>query len=292
MSTIGLLASSNYIIINRDVLKKVGIDAAVMLSELADEERYYSESGMLDDGWFYSTVENVTSRTGFTKRRQRNGIDELRKDGLIEFEVRGMPAKRYFRINPDAIQDLIIGQQVGTQWENKLERNVPTSCPETCQQVVPKRARKNNYIKEYQTKNNKEKNSPAGPDSTIDAEVLEVVSYLNEKANKNFGARSKSTEKFIKGRLNDGATVEEMKAVIDRKVAQWKDDPKMNQFLRPKTLFNETNYESYRNESDAKQNHSYLEIYEMMYGKDGENDNESDHADPSPDGIGVWDIQG
>ena len=42
--------------------------------------------------------------------------------------------------------------------------------------------------------------------------------------------------------------MEEFKKVIDNKVAAWKGDPKMEQYLRPETLFS-TKFETYLNDS-------------------------------------------
>lgn len=50
---------------------------------------------------------------------------------------------------------------------------------------------------------------------------------------------------MIQARLKEGATPARMRAVIAIKVRQWGKDPKMSQFLRPKTLFSRTNYANY-----------------------------------------------
>ena len=47
--------------------------------------------------------------------------------------------------------------------------------------------------------------------------------------------------------MSEDFTVEDFKKVIDIKVAAWKDDPKMSQYLRPATLFG-TKFEGYLNE--------------------------------------------
>ena len=42
-------------------------------------------------------------------------------------------------------------------------------------------------------------------------------------------------------------TVADCKLVIDNKVARWKCDAKMNEYLRPITLFGKKNFDNYRN---------------------------------------------
>jgi uncharacterized phage protein (TIGR02220 family) len=84
-----------------------------------------------------------------------------------------------------------------------------------------------------------------------DAILNQVVDYLNQKAGKNFKASSKATQKHITARINEGYSLEDFKAVIDTKVKQWRDDPKMNMYLRPETLF-AGHFEGYLNEAPKK----------------------------------------
>ena len=74
----------------------------------------------------------------------------------------------------------------------------------------------------------------------------QVISYLNEKAGKGF-KNTPTNHKFITARLKDGHTAADLMTVIDRKVAEWMNDPKMNQYLRPSTLFNSEKFEGYLN---------------------------------------------
>ena len=77
---------------------------------------------------------------------------------------------------------------------------------------------------------------------------VDVVLYLNKKANTNFRTGIKKTNSFIEARKKEGFTIEDIKTVIDKKTAQWKNDKKMCAYLRPETLFG-TKFESYLNEN-------------------------------------------
>ena len=79
----------------------------------------------------------------------------------------------------------------------------------------------------------------------------EIVNHLNEKANKKFKPRSRVTKQHINARWEEGFRVDDFKQVINNKVVDWKDDPKMDKFLRPQTLFN-TKFEAYLNEGGKK----------------------------------------
>jgi uncharacterized phage protein (TIGR02220 family) len=74
--------------------------------------------------------------------------------------------------------------------------------------------------------------------------VSDVIDYLNSKANRNFQAVPANT-KLIAARLREGATVEQLKAVVDAKVRDWAHDPKMCEYLRPATLFNAEKFGQY-----------------------------------------------
>lgn len=73
---------------------------------------------------------------------------------------------------------------------------------------------------------------------TDDAAFLSsaLISYLNKEV----GSRYKATEEItrrIGALLAAGYTSTDMRAVIDKKVAEWKDNPTMRSYLRPRTLF-------------------------------------------------------
>lgn len=93
-----------------------------------------------------------------------------------------------------------------------------------------------------------------GLDLDIDLDIgicRAVIDYLNEKAGKNFKL-VESNKKHINARIKEGFKLEDFKKVIDNKVTEWKNDDKMNQYLRPETLFS-SKFQSYLN-SEAKVN--------------------------------------
>lgn len=75
----------------------------------------------------------------------------------------------------------------------------------------------------------------------------EIISYLNEKTGKQFRANSRKTLDLIKSRRNEGWKQADFIKVIDVKVSDWKDDPKMDQYLCPQTLFS-PKFEKYLNQ--------------------------------------------
>ncbi len=81
----------------------------------------------------------------------------------------------------------------------------------------------------------------------IKKQAIEVIEFLNEKTGKKYRI-SETNLKFIIGRLKSGATVSNCRMIIAKKYREWKDDPKMIDYVRPATLFNATKFEQYLGE--------------------------------------------
>lgn len=76
----------------------------------------------------------------------------------------------------------------------------------------------------------------------LDVKATEVLEFLNVKAGKSFQPVDENL-RFIRARLAKHS-VEDMKGVIARKTREWiNTDQRV--FLRPKTLFNATNFANY-----------------------------------------------
>lgn len=99
-SIINLLANDNYIIINRSLIKELGLKESIILGELASEFNYYKKNGLIDDkGYFYSTIENIQENTSLSSYEQKKCLDNLIRKNIVDVIVKGMPAKRHIKIN-------------------------------------------------------------------------------------------------------------------------------------------------------------------------------------------------
>lgn len=165
---IDFLAAGNYIATNRSLIKVFGLDAAVLVGELASEAKYWNDHGKLDDGWFFSTVENIEDATGLSGYQQRKALAKLVDAGVIETTQRGIPKKRYIRIHFIELLNLV---------NDKFSKNLTTVSEETASLDDEKLAT-NNYKerpKRTTTKNNKSKE--AGRHPTLE----EVKAHVEEK---------------------------------------------------------------------------------------------------------------
>jgi len=78
--------------------------------------------------------------------------------------------------------------------------------------------------------------------------IVEIISYLNQKAGTKYRMNGEGSSKHINARLNEGWQTEDFKTVIDNKCISWLNDPEMSKYLRPETLFCPKHFESYLNE--------------------------------------------
>lgn len=86
----------------------------------------------------------------------------------------------------------------------------------------------------------------SGETMTPDLSDFEIIiNFLNKQSGRSFRSDNKSTVRLINARLKEGYTVNDFKLVIRDKCSEWKDDPKMKQYLQPTTLFAPTKFENY-----------------------------------------------
>jgi hypothetical protein len=78
------------------------VTAALMLSQAV----YWSDKGD-DDGWFWKKQAEWEKETGLSRREQDTARLRLRQLGVLEEDLRKMPARLYFRINFDTLYKLV-----------------------------------------------------------------------------------------------------------------------------------------------------------------------------------------
>lgn len=105
------------------------------------------------------------------------------------------------------------------------------------------------------TEKSKEKTLSGKPDdasseASENAQAKSVLDYLNEKTHSGYRPVA-SNLRLVRARLAEGFTVDDVKAVIDRQVGRWRGDPKMEPYLRPKTLFAAGNFANYAGQALA-----------------------------------------
>ena len=101
-----LLSSTAFIVLNKELARKVGLKGAVLLADLISKEEYFIANGMTN-GWFFNTEDNIEKDTTLTPYQQRNTLKKLIEQGFLETKRIGIPAKKHFKINEDQVMKLL-----------------------------------------------------------------------------------------------------------------------------------------------------------------------------------------
>ena len=151
------LMQGGSVVLNKDLIRAIGLDAALLYSELCSKEEYFERRGDLtEDGFFFNTIENMEKDTTLSRYQQDKAIKLLVKLNLIEFEKRGMPAVRYFRVmDNDEIFNVVSAVNI----DNNIAKNSQTDMQKTnkltCKKLAPNNTKKNNNLKsKYKNTNN------------------------------------------------------------------------------------------------------------------------------------------
>jgi len=97
-----LLSLSAFLVLNKELARRVGLNSAILLSDLISKEEYFISNGATD-GWFFNTEANIERDTTLTPYQQRKCLKTLKTEGLIEIKRKGIPAKQFFKINEEQV---------------------------------------------------------------------------------------------------------------------------------------------------------------------------------------------
>lgn len=163
MKITDLLSNTGYILYNKAVAHEYGIKEAILLGELCAEHNYWESIDQLEDGWFYSTIENVEQATALSAHQQRSAIQSLVDEGFLSVQQRGVPCKRFFKLDVKKLN-------------NQLLKNLTTRSEKTSQLDVKKLNGNNN--KNSNKNNNKKIYIGRGAEKPS---VDDIQAYIDEK---------------------------------------------------------------------------------------------------------------
>lgn len=145
---IDLLSNTGYIIVNKEIIKKIGLYEAILLGELCSEYIYWKKKDETVNEFFYSTRENIEENTGLSAYQQRTAISNLVKKDIIVMKSEGMPLKTWYFINENKLQELLF-DNIEEDTENEVEK---PSSENVIQQDVKKIDNKelNNFRTSYE----------------------------------------------------------------------------------------------------------------------------------------------
>lgn len=107
-----LLGSSAWVIRSNQIANVFqSNDAAILLGYLCDRDSYYSAKGEEKNkkfnGWFFCEATKIQKGTVCSPHIQRKWFKVFEEIGLIQLKFKGVPPKRYFKINEKVLNSLM-----------------------------------------------------------------------------------------------------------------------------------------------------------------------------------------
>lgn len=209
--------------------RELGLNEAIMLQQM---HYWLIKSSHEFEGvkWFYKTLEDWQTEFPFwstmTIRRTLTNLEKQKVIRIGNFNKKKFDKTKWYTIEYQCVNRRCV------QYEQTMCSNRTDGCVQFEQ----------TYTREY-TETTTENNGSE--------ETNHIIDYLNKRTGKKYSVKTKKTAQLIHKLLDNGFTVEDFERVIDFKCKQWLNNEKMNQYLRPRTLFSEK-FEDYLNEAPAR----------------------------------------
>lgn len=115
ISILDWLASDNYVAYNKKLAHLIWINETIFLMDLISKYKYFLKRQSeepnriwIDKDWyFYNTIENIYNDTALTKKQQAKCCDNLQELGILQTQLKWMPAKKYFKIDEKKLEELL-----------------------------------------------------------------------------------------------------------------------------------------------------------------------------------------
>jgi hypothetical protein len=237
MSLLNLIAGGSFWVINKQLARTVGIEAALLFSDLCQAQKYWNEKNGAE-GYFYKVETDIQEDTTLSPHKQSKARIELKKAGLLKLKRKGLPAKIHYLIDKDCLNKFL--KIFGTSEQKTSELD----------------SQNFNTTKEYNTKEYK-------PNIIYLEETKTILNLFQELTGVGYRLPSASKVeayggyKLCKARLQEndlGAIL----AVVRFKCGQWLQQPKMRQYCTYQTILRKNNFDKYLAEYQINQNNNFI----------------------------------
>lgn len=167
-----LLSNDGFIVVNKTLIRELGLHEAIILGELCSEYNYWEKCNKIEGDMFYSTRDNIEYNTGLNEHYQRKAITTLKDKDILSVQRKGIPATNYYKIHFDKILNLL-----STRCESREHLDVDTVNLNNKQTEITK--------KEALSKDNTRKNFDFGVKKQTSKENLytKCVALIDDKTN-------------------------------------------------------------------------------------------------------------
>ena len=220
--------------------REIGLNEAIMLQQI---HYWLLKSSNEFEGakWFYKTLEEWQTEFPFwsamTIRRTLGSLEKQKIIKIGNFNKKKFDKTKWYTIDYQRVN-------------RRCVQNEQTMCSNRTDGCVQNEQTYTGEYTETTTENNNV--SEEKPLKVVwTEETKHIIDYLNKRTGKKYSVKTKKTAQLIHKLLDNGFTVEDFERVIDIKCSQWLNNEKMNQYLRPRTLFSEK-FEDYLNEAPSR----------------------------------------
>lgn len=107
---IDLYSSSGHFIINKNLIKVLGLVTAAYIGNLVDKYKYFEARGELKKGYFYLMEHQQTEQLNISLHTLRKSRKELVDLCVLKIVRKGVPARLWYCIDFDVLTDLVYTQ--------------------------------------------------------------------------------------------------------------------------------------------------------------------------------------
>lgn len=166
-----ILSSDSYIILNKYVMKAIGLYEAILLGELCSEYIYWCKEEKLQDGYFFSTRENIERETTLSPHQQRQALKNLVNYGFVEVTEKDMPKKTYYKIIENKVYDFLSNTELEFADVKKFNDKSLKNLTSSDQKIEDKE------VKKFNTNNNINNNKNNILSNHIEDDEIDKIDY-------------------------------------------------------------------------------------------------------------------
>lgn len=226
-----------------------GVSSTVLFCQMT-----YWMDKLTSDLGVYKSVEEISQETGLSYEEQRTARKKLVRLGVLIETNKRLEHRIYFKVDFQRLDEILTqvfekvpnGESPFREMGNVHLGKREITCSGTGESPVRQEGNVHfdpTEITSEITTEIKKDSCQVGPDESADPAEM-VLAHFNRVTRSSY-RDGKTTMGYIRGRLTDMYSADDLMLVADYATAKWLNDPKMCDYLRPKTLFGPENFQEY-----------------------------------------------